>query len=266
VIGDGPSTMIGPVTIAQGSTVVIGWGLAVAVVLLVAVAAGVAALAGLGISRRIATAAVRAVVQLAGVSVVVVAVVRSLWLSAVFVLVMLAVATITSARRMTPNRSGLHAALPIAAGSAPVIAIVIATGSVPVTGIALVPVCGIVIGGAMTATSLCGRRALDELASRYGEYEAGLSLGLGERDAVMLVTQPAGGQAMVQPMDQTRTVGLVTLPGAFVGVLIGSGNPVQAGAAQLLVLVGLLAAEAIAVVVTAELVARGRIRRPARSG
>ena len=60
---------------------------------------------------------------------------------------------------------------------------------------------------------------------------------------------------------QTRTVGLVTLPGAFVGVLIGSGDPVQAGAAQLLVLIGLLAAEALAVVVTGELVARGRIRR-----
>ena len=47
----------------------------------------------------------------------------------------------------------------------------------------------------------------------------------------------------------------MTLPGAFVGVLIGSGNPVQAGAAQVLVLFGLLAAEAVAAVVTAELVA-----------
>jgi putative ABC transport system permease protein len=37
---------------------------------------------------------------------------------------------------------------------------------------------------------------------------------------------------------------------------------VQAGAAQLMVLIGLLAAEAIAVAVTAELVARGRIPRP----
>jgi putative ABC transport system permease protein len=86
-------------------------------------------------------------------------------------------------------------------------------------------------------------------------------LGLPERDAAMLLTLPAAGQAMVPAMDQTRTVGLVTLPGAFVGVLIGSGNPLQAGAAQLLVLIGLLAAEAVAVVATAELVARGRIRR-----
>jgi putative ABC transport system permease protein len=122
-------------------------------------------------------------------------------------------------------------------------------------------VCGIVIGGAMTATSLAGRRALDELAGRHGEYEAALSLGLLERDAAMELIRPAARHALVPATDQTRTVGLVTLPGAFVGVLIGSGNPVQAGAAQVLVLIGLLAAEAVAAVLTVELVARGRISR-----
>ncbi len=57
------------------------------------------------------------------------------------------------------------------------------------------------------------------------------------------------------PLDQIRTVGLVTLPGAFVGALLGGGTPLQAGAAQLLVLVGLLATDVVAV----WLVARGRL-------
>ena len=65
-------------------------------------------------------------------------------------------------------------------------------------------------------------------------------------------------------LDQTRTVGLVTLPGAFVGVLLGGGSAVQAGATQLLVLVALLAAETIAAAVTLELVAQGLIREPPR--
>ncbi len=247
----------------NGSTVVVGWGLGVALLVLAAVATAVTALAGLGIARGVATAAVRAVLQLAAVSVIIVAVVRSLWLSLVFVLVMLGVAAATSARRMTPRRCGLLAAIPLVAGAAPVIGVVVATGAVPMTGIALVPVCGIVIGGAMTATSLAGRRALDELTARHGEYEAALSLGLPERDAAMELVRPAARHALVPAMDQTRTVGLVTLPGAFVGVLIGSGSPVQAGAAQVLVLIGLLAAEAVAAVSTTELVARGRISRPA---
>jgi putative ABC transport system permease protein len=249
-----------------GSTVVIGWGLAAALLLLATWAAVVAGLGGLGVGRASATAALRALVQLAAVSAVIVAVVGSLWLSVAFVLVMLGVAAFTSGRRMTPAGSGLLAVLPIAVGAVPVVAVVLATGAVPPTGIALVPVCGIVIGGAMTATSLAGRRALDELAARRGEFEAALSLGLLDRDAAMLIARPTAAQALVPALDQTRTVGLVTLPGAFVGVLIGSGDAVQAGAAQLLVLIGLLAAESVAVLVTVELVARGRISRPVATG
>lgn len=99
------------------------------------------------------------------------------------------------------------------------------SGLVPLRGIAIVPVAGILIGGAMTATSLAGRRALDELTGRRGEVEAALALGLLPREAVLLVCRPAAGQALVPALDQTRTVGLVTLPGAFVGVLLGGASP-----------------------------------------
>ncbi|GID97213.1 ABC transporter permease [Amorphoplanes digitatis] len=54
----------------------------------------------------------------------------------------------------------------------------------------------------------------------------------------------------------------MTLPGAFVGVLLGGGTAVEAGATQLLVLVALLAVKVIAVAVTVELVAAGLLYRP----
>jgi putative ABC transport system permease protein len=246
-----------------GSTVVVGWGLGTALLILTALGAAVVLVGGLGVGvgRGVGTAAARAVVQLAVVSAVIVAVVRSLWLSAAFVLLMLLVAAVTSARRMTGDRSGLLAVVPIASGAVVVLAVVLATGVVPLTGIAVVPIGGIVLGGAMTATSLAGRRALDELTARRGEYEAALALGLGDRDAALLVARSSAAQALTPALDQTRTVGLVTLPGAFVGVLLGSGDPVRAAAAQVLVLIGLLAAEGVAVVVTVELIARGYIRR-----
>lgn len=245
----------------SGSTVVVGWGLAAALLALVAVAAAAGFAGRIGTGRASIVAAVRAAVQLTVVSSVILFVVRYLWATALFVLLMFAIAVWTSARRITKDRSGLVAALPIAAGVVPVLAVVLASGSVPLTGIAVVPVAGIVIGGAMTATSQAGRRALDQLHGRWGEYEAALSLGITVRDSAMLVIRPSAADALVPPLDQTRTVGLVTLPGAFVGVLIGSGDPVQAGAAQLLVLIGLLAAESVAVLTTVELVARGRLRR-----
>ena len=124
---------------------------------------------------------------------------------------------------------------------------------------ALIPVAGILIGGAMTAVSLAGRRLREELTIRRGEVEAALALGLLRRDAVLEVTRSAAATALIPPLDQTRTVGLVSLPGAFVGVLLGGGTPVEAGATQLLVLIGLLAAETISVWAVTEFVARGRI-------
>jgi uncharacterized protein (TIGR00245 family) len=253
---------------AMGSSVVeFGPRLAVVLVVLAAVGALAGRWSGLAQGRPILTANLRAAVQLAGVSAVLLVVVRSLWLSAAFVTLMVAVATVTAAGRVTdrplraPGRRHRlpPVALAVTAGAAPVAALVVASGAVPLRGEALIPIAGILIGGAMTATSLAGRRLREELASRRGEVEAALALGLLRRDAVLEVALPAAATALVPALDQTRTVGLVTLPGAFVGVLLGGGTPLEAGAAQLLVLVGLLATQAVAVWVTTELVARGRI-------
>lgn len=251
----------------MGSSVVdLGPRLAVVLVALTALAAVGGRLSGLGQDRPVVVAAVRATVQLAAVSAALLAVVRSLWLSIVFAVLMLTVASVTAAGRITGKslREGslarlLPAALPIVGGSLPVVALVLASGAVPLRGEAVIPIAGIVIGGAMTATSLAGRRLRDELTDRYGEVEAALALGLLRRDAVLLVTRPVGATALIPPLDQTRTVGLVTLPGAFVGVLLGGGSPLEAGAAQLLVLVGLLTAEVLAVWAVTELVARGAL-------
>ncbi|MFD3442654.1 ABC transporter permease [Streptomyces sp. NPDC058685] len=228
---------------------------------LLAVAATVAAVAHLGRAREIAVAGVRAAVQLAAVSLVIGWVVRSLPLLFAFVLLMYAVAVRTAGRRITANRTWWWAALPIAAGVFPVVAALLLTGLVPVKGIALIPVTGILIGGALTVTVLSGRRALDELSLRRGEVEAGMALGLLDRDARLEVARPAASDALLPGLDQTRTVGLVTLPGAFVGMLLGGASPLLAGAVQLFVLVGLMAVQAVAVAVLLELVARGVLHR-----
>lgn len=81
----------------------------------------------------------------------------------------------------------------------------------------------------------------------------------------------SAADALLPASDQTRTVGLVTLPGVFVGLLLGGATPLEAGVAQLLVLVALLAAEAMAAGLTVELLWRAcwdgaRFRPPAPVG
>lgn len=240
--------------------------LGVVLAVLLVVATGVAAYAHLAderenYARGIAVAGLRAALQLAVVSLLIGWVVRYLPALLAFVGVMYVVAVWTAGRRITDDRSWRWAAVPIGVSALPVVALLVLTGLVPLDGIALIPVAGILIGGALTATVLGGRRALEELHSRNGEVEAAMALGFEDRDARLEIARPAASGALVPGLDQTRTVGLVTLPGAFVGMLLGGASPVMAGAVQLFVLVALLVVQAVAVSSVLELVARGRLTR-----
>lgn len=247
----------------DGQDIAVGWPLAGVLVLLTAVGALVVRLGRIDGWRPAATAALRAVVQLGAVSLLITAVLASGWLTAGFVLLMYVIAAVTSAGRIArAGRLGWLRTVPvpaaaIAAGVAPVLVLLLGTRVVQARPAMIIPIAGIFIGGAMVAASLAGRRAHDELRTRRGEYEAALALGLLPRDAALLITRQTADQALVPVLDTTRTVGLVTLPGAFVGVLLGGGSPIQAGVTQLVVLISLLAIEAVAVLVTVELVARG---------
>lgn len=250
----------------QNDSIVAGPALVVVLVVLLLLAAVVVWRGELGSGRAVLTAGVRAAAQLAVVSLVIAWILRSGWFTAGFVLLMFGVAAVTSARRIGASRDVPWIAGALACGVGPVLGLVLLAGVVPLRPVAVVPIAGIVIGGAMTATSLAARRALDELRARFGEYEAALSIGLSPRVAALEICRPSAGQALIPPLDQTRTVGLVTLPGAYVGVLLGGASPVQAGVTQLLVLIGLLAAESVAVLVVVQLVAARRIYAGSRPG
>lgn len=234
---------------------------------LLVAAAGVAAYARLAeeresYARPMLTAGLRAAVQLGAVALLIGWVVRHQAALLGFVTLMYAVAVRTAGRRITTDRTWWWAAVPMAAGAFPVVALLVLTGLLPLDGIALIPVAGILIGGALSSTVLAGRRALDELRVRHGEVEAAMALGLLDREARLEIARPAASTALVPGIDQTRTAGLVTLPGAFVGMLLGGASPLTAGVVQLFVLVALQMVQAVSVAVVLELVARGRITRP----
>jgi putative ABC transport system permease protein len=238
------------------------WRLAAVLAVLLVLAVTAATIGRLGVRREQAFAAARAVVQLAIVSLVIAAALKSVWTSLAFALVMFVVATLTSARRLrVPLERMPLVGLAIASGAVPVLALVLGSGVIPFNGPGLVPTAGIVIGGAMTASTLSGRRGFDELRTNTGLYDAWLALGFTSPEASYRVIGPTAREALIPGIDQTRTVGLVTLPGAFVGVLLGGGTPVQAGAAQVVVLIGLLAAQAITAGVLLKLVSLGRLVR-----
>lgn len=245
-------------------TVTLGWPLALALTVLVAVGFGAARLGRLPISGAIPLAAVRAGLQLLAVSFVVGIALRSAWLAFGFASLMFLIGTLTTAKRtgLTDAKGRLAAGLAMLAGAAPVLIIVFASGSAPLTGPAIVPIAGIIVGNMMSAHTLAGRRAFADLDANRGEYEGYLSLGLVPRYAVSAVVSPNLHESLIPSLDQTRTVGLVTLPGAYIGVLLGGGSPWDAGAAQVLVLVGITTGQTLTVLTARRLMAAGWLLPP----
>jgi putative ABC transport system permease protein len=243
----------------NNDTVRIGVALPIVLVGIVLAAMAVSFWTRIGRPRDVLTAALRAALQLAAVSAVILFVLRSVWWTWLFLAAMTLVAAGTAARRVTGSLrpSSWWTVLPIVAGISPVLAVLLLSGVLPHAPAAILPAAGILIGNAMTATSVSGRRISSELETNWPVYEGLLALGIPAPRAVRFLGRPAAHLALVPGLDQTRTAGIVTLPGAFVGVLLGGGSPIQAGATQLVVLFGLLLVQAIVVGVTTELIAAG---------
>lgn len=235
--------------------------LALVVMAFAMLAALVNALGGLQHGRADLRAAARATVQLAVVGLLITAVLQSWWLTIGFLVLMLTVAAVTAGRRLVPEGRWPWAIAPVWTSTVPVGLALLLSGLVPLTEVAVVPVLGILIGGAMTATTLAGRRTLETRSPPVvARSRLPLSIGLETRDARILIARDDAGLALLPGLDQIRSVRLVTLPGAFVGMLLGGASPIQAAAVQLLVLAALLLVQALATVLTLELIARDRLR------
>lgn len=169
--------------------------------------------------------------------------------AAAVLVVMLAAATYTSTRRLRALDRPARAVVPaLTTGAATALVVVFAVGVLPFSARYVIALGRIVIGNAMTAATLAGSNLVAGLRARREEVEAWLSLGATPRQAVLDVARRAAGEALVPAIDQTRTTGLVTLPGAFIGALLGGASPVQAARFQLVVLVSIMAAQAITAV------------------
>ncbi len=225
---------------------------------LVAGALGLVGWLRLGIGRELAVAALRAAVQLAVVGAVVTAIFDSAGLGAAFVAVMACAATVTSGRRLrgVPG-AWVRAGAAILAGALTGLVPLLVAGAFSTRPRELVPVAGILIGGAMVAASVTGSRLVASLREGVADVEARLALGVPASEAVAPRLRGAIVTGVVPVMDQTKNAGLVTLPGTFVGLVLGGASPAEAARVQLTVLLALLAVELVAALVVARLVVAG---------
>jgi putative ABC transport system permease protein len=227
---------------------------------LVAIAAAVSLWRRAELEGDLAIAVLRSFLQLIAIGYVIQAIFdsNSLWLVAALLIVMVTVGSFTARRRA---RAAPDALVPIvlALGTAAVVTIglVLALGIFKASPRYLVPVGGMVIGNAMTAAAVALDRLAGEISTQARMIEATLALGATARQAAAGLVARSLRSAMIPLIDQTKTTGLVTLPGTMVGMLIAGARPVDAVRLQLILLWLLLGSVALSALITTTLGYRG---------
>jgi putative ABC transport system permease protein len=117
----------------------------------------------------------------------------------------------------------------------------------------VVPVGGMVVNGAMTASSLTMRRLTDTAVQQRADIEARLALGLTADEAMAAHMQKGVKTALLPAIDSTKVVGLIALPGAMTGLILAGVEPLVAIRYQIVVMYMLLAAAAVSAIVAARL-------------
>jgi putative ABC transport system permease protein len=206
-------------------------------------------------------AILRGAAQLAVISFILGGVITSPVWVVLALLVMFGVAAVTAAHRI--GWSWSHFALVSSAMGIGIIAtlsIIFATGAIEFSPRYALAIGGIVIGNAMTIATLAGRRFMESVREQWDQVEGWLALGGTPRESTIELARGAMYSALIPPTDQTKTTGLVTLPGAFVGAIFGGVSPLEAGRFQIVVLAAIMAAGAITAVIVIRILAPVAVR------
>ena len=231
-------------------------GVAISLVL-VALAIGISLRNRLKLESDLAVATIRAIVQLSLVALVITFVFEHELLSAAVVAAMLAAAAWTSGRRLQGIPRGPQVALlSISFGAVIALLILFGSGVFDLEPRYVIPISGMLIGNCMTAVSVAGVRVKEELTDKTLEVEARLALGVSAKAALRPYMRRAVTTSLIPVIDTTKTVGLIVLPGAFTGLLLGGASPAEAAKVQLIVLFMLLGAVSVAGMTTTMLVTR----------
>jgi putative ABC transport system permease protein len=234
-------------------------GQVAAALALVLLAAAISLWRRTGLEHDIVVATVRSFVQLTaiGYAIQLIFDADTIWLVLALLSVMILFGAITARSRAGKVPGAfwpLLIALTVAAGST--LGLVVVLGIFEPTPRYLVPVGGMVIGNAMTASAVALNRLGDELSESRAAIEATLALGATARQAAAPFVRRALRSGTIALIDSTKTTGLIFFPGTMVGMLLAGAEPTDAVRLQLILLYALLGSVTVAALVSSGLAQR----------
>ncbi len=112
----------------------------------------------------------------------------------------------------------------------------------------LIPLLGMVLGNALTGTSLALDRFMEDLNTRKEQIEALLTLGATRRKAAHQSMTEALRTGMIPTINSMMVMGLVSLPGMMTGQILAGASPTDAVRYQILIIFTQTSGTAIATI------------------
>ncbi|CAM6093167.1 unnamed protein product [Calypogeia fissa] len=205
----------------------------------------------LGIEKEMLIAIARAFLQLSVIGFVLEFIFSQsnvLWIFMAY-LFMVTIAGYTAGRRAKDVPYGKYiAGVSILIGTLLTMSMLVLLKVFPFTPQYIIPVAGMMVGNAMTVTGVTLKRLREDLRQQQGLIETALALGATPRQAVVKQVRRALVLGLSPVLDNAKTVGLITLPGAMTGLIMGGASPQEAIQLQIVVMNMLLGASTFSAV------------------
>jgi putative ABC transport system permease protein len=199
----------------------------------------------LGIEKEMAISIARAFIQLSIIGFVLEFIFNQSNVAWIFFayISMVSVAGYTAGRRArhVPN-GGYISGLSIFVGTSLTLLMLVACNVFPFTPRYIIPIAGMMVGNSMGVTGVTLRRMQEDMQAQQGLIETALALGATPRQATLKQVQRALIVGLSPTLDNAKTVGLISLPGAMTGLIMGGASPMLAIQLQIVVMNMLLGA------------------------
>lgn len=158
------------------------------------------------------------------------------WIFAAY-LFMVSVAAYTAGKRANHvPYSSYVAGASILLGTSFTLCLLVILDVFPLTPRYIIPIAGMMVGNSMTVTGVTMRRLREDLKQQQILVETALALGASPRQAIMQHVRRALKLALSPALDNAKTVGLISLPGAMTGLIMGGASPLEAIELQMVVM------------------------------
>ncbi|TYG73963.1 hypothetical protein ES288_D04G144000v1 [Gossypium darwinii] len=161
-------------------------------------------------------------------------------------LFMVSVAGYTAGQRAKHVPRGKYVAgVSILAGTTLTMFVLVVLNVFPFTPRYIIPVAGMMVGNAMTVTGVTMKRLRDDIKLQMSLVETALALGATPHQATLEQVKRALVISLSPVLDNAKTVGLISLPGAMTGLIMGGASPLEAIQLQIVVMNMLIGASTV---------------------